>query len=97
MSDPHVVEINVENLQRMPPPPPDYVSMLAQMRHVLRGTQAAIQNQMVPEHLTERIYSGCIGGLIAHLDSILPMPESQIEVVLQAVMIQRAVLNRPIV
>jgi hypothetical protein len=94
MSEPLVVEVDVNDLKPMPPEPPDYLAILANMRHVLRGAQVAVQNQMIPEHKVEAVYSGCIDGLIQSLDKLIPFTENQVEVVLTAIKIQRSVLQR---
>jgi hypothetical protein len=86
------IEVNVEDLQRMPEPPPDYLAILGNMRHVLRGAQVALDNRMVPDHLRENVMQGCIDGLISSLDKVLPFTENQVEVVLTAIKIQRSVL-----
>ena len=89
--DPIVIEIDVNDLQPMPQEPPDYLTVLANMRHVLRGAQVAVQNQMVPRDRYEAVFKGCVEGLIQSLDKILPMTENQVEVVLYALQIQGAI------
>lgn len=90
--DPIVIEIDVNDLKRIPPEPAaDYLTVLANMRHVLRGAQVAVQNQMVPRDRYEAVFKGCVEGLIQSLDKILPMTENQVEVVLYALQIQGAI------
>jgi hypothetical protein len=82
-------------ITRIPPPPPDYKAILTQAYHVLRGVQVAIQNQgMIPERLREVVYKGCIDGLVNHLTETLQPVENTLEIVLQAIGIQRAVRAR---
>jgi hypothetical protein len=88
---PHVDDIVVEPI---PPPPPNYRDILIRARHVLRGAQVVVDNHMLPERLEQPIYSGAVQGLISYLDSVLDQPENQVEVILQAITIQRAALAR---
>jgi hypothetical protein len=94
MSDQIVIEVDVSDLKPMPVDPPDYVAILQNMRHVLRGVQVAVRNRMVPDAKIEKIYSGCIEGLVESLDKLLPMTENELEIVLYAIQLQRAVLGR---
>lgn len=78
----------------IPPPPPNYRDALIQMRHILRGAQVVVDNNMLPQHLHGAIWRGAVTGLIEHLDKTLDVPENQVEVILQAITIQRAALRR---
>lgn len=82
-------------VEYMPPPPPDYKDMLLRIYHVLRGTQVAMENiGMIPERLREIVYRGCLDGLVEHLDSALRPQENTVQVILNAVDIQRGVLHK---
>jgi len=79
------------------PPPPDYRQMLVNIYHILRGAQVAIQNPgMIPDHLHAVVYKGAVNGLVTYLGDELGFDkqENQLEVVLQAIGIQRAVRQK---
>jgi hypothetical protein len=82
-------------VEYMPSPPPDYPAILYQIYQVLRGCETALANRgMIPEHLREAVYAGCIEGLTQHLHDSLGIEDNPVAVILNAVEIQRQVLGR---
>ncbi len=81
-------------VEYMPPPPPDYRDILLRIYHTLRGTQVAMENHgMIPDQLRESVYRGCLDGLVEHLNETLQPLENTVQVILNAVDIQRGVLH----
>ncbi len=87
---PNVDDIVVEQLT----PLANYRDALIQMRHILRGAQVVVDNNMLPQQFHNAIWRGAVTGLIEHLDKTLDVPENQVEIILQAITIQREALRR---
>lgn len=81
-------------VEYIPPPAPDYAAILSRIYHVLRGTEVVMSNHMVDERLIEPVYRSCIEGLVNYLRDDLGIQESRVGVILHAVDIQRAILQR---
>jgi hypothetical protein len=74
----------------MPPPDPDYRAEIVHQLIVLRGLQTAMDNRMIPRGLFEAVMRGALDGQVDHLVSLVGEP-SQIDVIMQAIGIQRGV------
>ena len=77
----------------MPPPDPDYRAEIVQQLIVLRGLQTAMDNRMIPPHLFEAVMRGALDGQVDHLVNLVGLP-NQVDVIMQAIGIQRGVLVR---
>jgi hypothetical protein len=81
-------------VERILPPPPDPAVILNHMYHILRGVQVARDNGMIPEQLLERVLGAAIDGAVKYLSETVGPAENTVEIIMQAIGIQREIYRR---
>jgi hypothetical protein len=72
----------------------DWRQVAINTRQVLRATQVAEATGMVPARLTLAYYRGVVDGQINYLNSVIDVPEDQLDIALKIIQLRQDIARR---